>query len=416
MQNTWPGRLTVKRMRPKIFTLIFSVLVLAGVRVVAQNYDTNNVVVETFAGSGFYGYYDGQGVLTMFNAPSAIVSDSSSNLFVLDSQNSLIRKVTPDVTVSTYYNYFGYSAVPQMAIDRSNALYLCSIGTSLVRISSNGVLTQINVPIPGFGSPVGLCFDSASQLYVSDGNGNRICRRDTNGVWEVFAGSGNYGAIDGNWIFTSFYAPRALAADAANNIYVWDSGNHLIRRINPQRDVQTIAGNNSGFSVPDVDGVGTNASFSNVQDMRVDPFGNLILACATSIRKMSPTTNVSTIAGSFGESGYVNGPGATARFRNAAGICWSEGMIFVADANDHRIRQITFNASAQPVTGPNLSLIMLPALEINGLVGRSYRIESSTNLENWMTEDTVFLTSSPYLWTDPAGATQKKFYRAFLLP
>jgi hypothetical protein len=232
----------------------------------------------------------------------------------------------------------------------------------------------------------------------------------------VFAGSGNYGAIDGNWIFTSFYAPRALAADVANNIYVWDSGNHLIRRINPGRDVETIAGSNIGFGVPDMDGVGTNATFNTIQDMRVDNFGNLILACTTSIRRMSPTTNVSTIAGSFSEAGYVNGPGPQARFRSAAGICLSQGMIFVADASDHRIRQITFNATAQPVNGANLSLITLPGLEINGIVGRTYRIESSTNLSYWKTEDIVLLTSNPFLWMDQMGAPQKKFYRAFLLP
>src|SRR4026207_1584976 len=68
----------------------------------AQNYDTNNPVVQTFVGSGFYGYLDGQGTQTMFNSPSAVVSDSSSNLFVLDNFNYRIRKVTPNGTVSTF--------------------------------------------------------------------------------------------------------------------------------------------------------------------------------------------------------------------------------------------------------------------------------------------------------------------------
>jgi len=91
-------------------------------------------------------------------------------------------------------------------------------------------------------------------------------------------------------------------------------------------------------------------------------------------------------------------------------------MIFVADANDHRIRRITFNATNQPVDGANLSLIMFPGLEINGIVGRTYRIESSTNLSYWKTEGTVLLTSNPFEWIDRIGATQRKFYRAFLLP
>src|SRR6266705_2653926 len=68
----------------------------------AQNYDTNNPVVQTFVGSGFYGYLDGQGTQTMFNNPSAVVADSSSNLFVLDNSNYRIRKVTSDGTVSTF--------------------------------------------------------------------------------------------------------------------------------------------------------------------------------------------------------------------------------------------------------------------------------------------------------------------------
>src|ERR1039458_9487573 len=68
----------------------------------AQIYDTNNVVVQTFAGSGFSGYVDGVGQLTMFNNPKCVVSDSSSNLFVLDLGNARIRKVAPDGTVSTF--------------------------------------------------------------------------------------------------------------------------------------------------------------------------------------------------------------------------------------------------------------------------------------------------------------------------
>src|SRR5262245_49033502 len=88
------------------------------------NYDTNNVTVQTFAGSGFYGYYDGQGVQTMFNGPSQIAADSSGNFFVLDSGNALIRKITPDATVSTYFSLSGLSASSStMLLDRSNQLW-----------------------------------------------------------------------------------------------------------------------------------------------------------------------------------------------------------------------------------------------------------------------------------------------------
>src|SRR5437764_5037702 len=68
----------------------------------AQHYDASNPVVQTFVGSGFYGYLDGQGTQTMFNNPSAVVADSSGNLFVLDNGNARIRKVTPNGAVSIF--------------------------------------------------------------------------------------------------------------------------------------------------------------------------------------------------------------------------------------------------------------------------------------------------------------------------
>jgi hypothetical protein len=398
----------------QILALLLGSLPIACLRVEAQVYDTNNPVVQTFAGSGFYGYFDGQGVFTMFNTPTAIVNDTASNLFVLDSQNSLVRKITPDATVSTYFNLLPYSAVAPMTIDRSNALFIATQQGYLIRISSNGVLSQITLPFSSYPGAGGLCIDSANNLYASDSGGNRIHRQNTNGVWEIFAGSGNPGSIDGNWIFTSFNGPRARTVDGANNIYVWDSNGHIIRRISQSRDVATIAGSN--FAFQDTDGVGLSAGFSVVLDIHADNAGNLILACGSSVRKITPTTNVVTIAGAFDQTGYTNGPGQLARFRNAAGVCPTAGMIFVADANDHRIRQIAFNATAQPVPDADLSLIMFPGLGIKGVVGRSYRIESSTNLTYWVIEDTVLLTGRPYLWIDRSGATQKKFYRAFLLP
>jgi hypothetical protein len=415
MQNERLRRPCTRSVWMRLISLLVSSLAIVCLRLQAQVYDTNNPVVGTFAGSGFYGYYDGQGVLTMFNSPTAIVSDTASNLFVLDWQNSLVRKITPGATVSTYFNLLPFSAVAPMTIDHSNALYVAiQSGGSLLRVSSNGVSSQINLPFNSYFAVGGLCVDSANNLYVSDSNGHRIYRQNTNGVWEIFAGSGNPGSIDGNWIFTSFNGPRALTVDAANNIYVWDSYGHIIRRINQNRDVATIAGSNSTFQ--DTDGVGLSAGFNAVLDIRADNEGSLILACGNSVRKITPTTNVVTIAGAFDQIGYTNGPGQLARFRSAAGVCPLGGVIFVADANDHRIRQITFNATPQPVDGADLSLTMFPGLKINGIVGRTYRIESSTDLSYWKPEDSVLLTSNPFLWIDQMGAAQKKFYRAFLLP
>src|ERR1017187_741303 len=120
-------------MKNKTLIVLGAILVAFGWHVEAQTYDTNNEVVQTFAGSGFSGYVDGVGQLTMFNNPNAIVADSKSNLFVWDSGNLRIRKIAPDGTVTTFAGGGTYlqgtgtnvdfaSTVTGLTIDRNDSL------------------------------------------------------------------------------------------------------------------------------------------------------------------------------------------------------------------------------------------------------------------------------------------------------
>ena len=118
-----------------------------------------------------------------------------------------------------------------------------------------------------------------SETFIFRSAGNQIYRYATNRILSVFAGSGKYGYADGNGIFTAFSNPTALAADTANNIYVWDSGDYLIRKIDQSQNVTTLAGKYQNFS--NADGVGTNTVFGSISQMCVDGSGNLILACGT---------------------------------------------------------------------------------------------------------------------------------------
>jgi len=412
----------------KSYLLIFtSVIVASSLSAQAQNYDTNNPFVQTFVGSGFYGYLDGQGTQTMFNNPSAVVADSSSNLFVLDISNYRIRKVTPDGTVSTFagggggavpgygtsvsltpYTFGNYST---MAIDHSNTLWINAINGSayLLRIGNDGYVSSSN---PGLSLTGGLAVDSGNNLYISDYGSHRIYRYRTNGTFEVFAGSGNSGFVDGNGIFTSFYYPTALTVDQADNVYVFDG--QTIRKINQNQDVITIAGQPLNYS--DADGVGVGATFSAVSTMCTDNSGNVFLATATSIRRMSMETNVVTVAGSFSQGGYVNGAGSAARFSTAHGICVSQGMLFVADEGNQRIRSIAFNPSPQVVTGANLAINTYPGVTISGIIGRTYQIQTSPDMINWTVQANILLPSSPYLWFDANPVAGNHFYRALLLP
>ena len=223
----------------------------------AQTYDTNGGYVQTFAGSGFSGYVDGVGQLTMFNNPNAIVADTHGTLFVSDYGNYRIREIAPDGGVTTfagagnpavstngnsnggYYQGTGTNVIfppfSALTIDFNNTLWASGINhfteqEHLWKITSGAVATYTNVySLIGQNGMMGVCADSVGNIYFSSGTDNKIYRYTTNGTFSVFAGSGNLGYADGYGIFTAFNNPTALVADTANNIYVWDSGNHLIR-------------------------------------------------------------------------------------------------------------------------------------------------------------------------------------------
>ena len=285
----------------------------------AQNYDTNNVMVSTFAGYGIPGYVDGQGLLTAFNNPSQIVSDTASNLYVWDNGNQRIRKITPDRTVSTfvgggsYLDGYGtnvslaWGQVSAMAMDHNNQIWVVMANSYyggvnyLLTVDTNGYVSIVNGGLTNLTSSSGICFDSANNLYYS--GGNRIYRYNPGtGTVMPFAGSGVPGYFDGQGtLLTAFSNPTALACDQADNIYVWDSGNERIRRVDQLQNVTTIAGNGSYYYYSQADGVGTNATFNVINSMFFDHAGNLYLVCGSCVRKMDAQTNVTTLAGSFNQ-------------------------------------------------------------------------------------------------------------------
>ncbi|MEI7940679.1 MAG: hypothetical protein WCK27_28725 [Verrucomicrobiota bacterium] len=415
--------------------LLLAMVALSRLRVDAQTYDTNNVVVQAFAGFGIPGYVDGQGLLTEFSSPAQVVSDTASNLYVWDSGNFRIRKITPSATVTTfagggtYLNAYGTNASlawgtsGAMAIDHANTLWLLLQAgyygnvAYLVTISTNAYVSIENGGLTNLGTSSGLCFDSANRLYYS--GGNRIYRYDpSNGSAQAIAGTGTPGNFDGQGpVFSQFNNPTALACDQADNIYVWDSGNGTIRRIDQSLNVATLAGRaNSYYS--SADGVGTNAAFSGISAMCSDNAGNLYLVCGSCIRRMDAQTNVVTLAGVFNQyqNAYADGPGYLARFYNATGGCASHGLIYIADNGFNRIRDITFNWQPEVVAPASLQLNTYPGLRITGTVGRTYQIQTSADMNTWTTRDTLLLTASPYLWIDQNAINGRSFYRAVMLP
>jgi hypothetical protein len=425
-------------MKSTKLVLVLAFITLSRWRAEAQTYDTNNIFVQTFAGYGIPGYVDGQSQFTAFSSPNQIDCDTASNLYVWDNGNQLIRKITPDATVSTFAGggsffegygtnvTFSWGTAGSMAMNHSNTLWLVMVNEYggnpyLLSISTNGYVSIENGGLTNLTVTSGICFDSANNLYYS--GGNRIYRYNSHsGSVQVFAGSGIYGNYDGpGAFFSAFNNPTALACDQADNLYVWDGGNYTVRRIDPSHNVTTVSGNGNSYYDSPADGVGTNATFNAVASMFSDNAGNIYFVSGSCVRKMDAQTNVVTLAGIFSPyygspTGYANGPGELARFNSASGGCFSQGMIFVADAGNNRIRNISFNAQPHVTSPANLQLNTYAGLQITGMVGRTYQIQTSPDLNTWTTTGTLLLNSSPYLWIDQNPVNGSNFYRAVLLP
>ena len=413
-----------------------------------QTYDTNNVVVSTFAGIGFAANIDGQGQFSAFSNPSGIAADSTGNLFVWDGGNYRIRKITPEGMVTTYAgggtSFEGYRTnvslawggqVGTLAIDKADQLWLVmgsytggySGGAMfLLSIGTNGNVTIENGNLTNLTASSGVCFDSANNLYYS--GGNRIYRYNpTDKTVQPFAGNGVAAYFDGQGaVFTAFSSPGALACDQADNLYVWDGGNGLIRRVDRNQNVTTLAGRGSSSYYSQADGVGTNATFSSIASLFIDQTGNLYILGPNHVRKMDVQRRVTTLAGIFSSYSYssssttsfADGAGNLARFNfnTTSGGCFARGMVFVGDYYNQRIRSISFNPVGQPIEPANLELISYPGLKITGNVGRTYQIQSSPDMVAWSSVAKVLLPASPHVWVDQSPISGNKFYRALLLP
>ena len=337
-----------------LFTIAFTTAATA-----QSNYATP-YYFSTFAGiPGGPGDADGPGPEARFKSPKAVAVDLSGNVYVADSDNHMIRKISPAGEVTTLAgspelvgtsdgsgSNARFNSPQGIACDLAGNLYVADTRNHTIRkISSSGIVTTLagSADSAGyadgtgsaarFSQPAGLALDSAGNLYVADLDMHNIRKISPAGLVTTLAGSAVdlTGNVDGTGTAARFGVPSGLAADNAGNLYVADSYNNNVRKISPTGTVTTVVSNGSA------------ATFNNPQGIAVDSLGNIFVTSGTVIDKISPSGAITIQAGSTTDYGKADGIGTNAFFnQHPEGLAVdSNGIVYVADTRSHTVRKIT---------------------------------------------------------------------------
>ena len=312
--------------------------------------------VTTFAGGCsevYHGLVDATGTAARFYYPRAITIDTHGTFYVADSGNNCIRKISPTGVVTTLAGS-GSNQPFGVAVDTTGNVYISDTFNNRIlkiNLGSNVAHTLAGSGTAGnadgigsaaeFNTPKGIAVDVNGNVYVADSYNSRIRKIDANGVVTTIAGS-SQGNSNGFGTSAQFAMPCGVALDSAGNIFVADRNNNQIKKIGTDGMVSTYAGNGT---LGNTDGIGPNASLYNPISLTIDS-NNIIYFVSQNgnlIRRVTPDGEVTTIAGFEGTwGGCTNGIGTNAQFLHPEGLVINSiGNIYVADTGSHTIRKIT---------------------------------------------------------------------------
>ena len=368
---------------------------LAGFRIFAgiasaQSIYTQAYTFSTLAGNPTIGNADGIGSNARFFYPFGIALDQYGNLYVGDSRNYTVRKVTAAGVVSTLAGFPGspgsvdgtnssarFSSLFGVAVDRNGNVYVCD-GNNTIRelkpVGASWVVSTI-AGLAGtsgtndgagtnalFNGPEGIAVDTNGNLYVADGGNatiREITRMGSNWVVSTISGqAGNPGNVNGTGTNAQYSDPIGLALDNSGNLFVVDEGNDAIRELS-LIGTDWVATSVAGGTFGSRDGLNGQAQFYSPKGIAVDSADNLYVGDSlnNTVRKVSPLGPdwlVTTLAGSADgcSSCSADGTGTNAQFQEPCGVAVDPvGNVFVTDFYNNSIRSITSGGVVSTLAG-----------------------------------------------------------------
>jgi sugar lactone lactonase YvrE len=329
---------------------------------------TPSGVVSTLAGlPGDWGSQDGEGTGARFRSPAGLAVDGAGNVYVADRSNHTIRKVSPAGVVTTLAGWPGASGSSNgtggsarfnhpeaIALDGEGNLVVADRGNRTIRhVTGAGDVTTLAglAPVSGgddgtgpdarFAAPSGVAMTLSGDFLVADRDGWSIRKVTPGGVVTTVAGRASpWGTADGSSEEARFWWAHDVAVGGSGEAFVADTYNQTIRKVSEAGYVSTLAGQPLVWG--STDGAGSDARFSDPAGIALAASGNLYVSdeANCTIRRVSPTGVVTTLAGSY--EGSRDGAGKLARFRGPWGITVDGGeTVYVADSLNHTIRKIT---------------------------------------------------------------------------
>ena len=346
-------------------------------------------IISTVAGNGTPGFSGDGGPATSASfSAGGVAMDAAGNLYIADGGNNRIRRVDASGIITTVAGNglykFGGDGGPAttaslsnpcgVALDAAGNLYIADSGNKRIRkVSPSGIISTVaGNGTRGFSGdggpatsaslyyPTGVAVDAAGNLYIADRGNDRIRRVNAAGIISTLAGNGTYGfsGDGGPATAASLRLPTGVAVDAAGNLYIADTYNGRVRKVTPSGTISTVAG--GGAMYPGDGGPATRASLDEPAGVVVDGAGNLYIAGPGTVgsnknhvHKVSSSGTISIVAGYGGHGcGGDGGPATVAGLYSPSGVAVDgAGNIYIADKNSNRIRRVDVSGMITSVAG-----------------------------------------------------------------